>query len=132
MPHEAVLRIRVAHVSDGTTPVDIDTDRVPRGEVWRITSFAFEDETSAFTEGRVAIARLNVNHWLVEQDSPAATTLYWTNWEYWLGEGEFLRLRATGLTSGDLVNLYVNGVRLVHEHLSSHLDREPAELMETG
>lgn len=132
MPHEAVLRIRVGIVSDGTTPVNLDTERVPRGEVWRITSFAFEDETTAWTEGRVAIARLNFNQWLIEQDSPAAATLYWTNWTYWLGEGEFLRLRATGLTSGDLVNFYVNGQRLVH-HQSAHLDgREVPEMVEAA
>lgn len=126
MPHEAVLRIRKSFTSAGAASEDVDTERVPRGEVWRITNFAVENETSAMTDLRVGIARTGFFHPLVEEDSPAATTLHWTNWEYWLGEGESLRLRVTGATSGDRINFYVNGVRLVHEHHSAHIDEREA------
>ncbi len=112
MPHREVLRIRRSLSSNGAATETLDTERVPRGEVWRITHFSFEDETTAMTEARVGIGRTGFFTPLVEQAAPVAATLYWTNWEYWLGEGEFMRLLITGATAADRINFYVNGVRL--------------------
>ena len=131
MPHDEVLRIRIPFVSAGAASEDIDTEAVPRGEVWKITNFAFEDITTAVTEARVGIARGRSFQPLVEQDAPVAATLYWTNWEYYLGEGEVIRLRVTGPTTGDQIELYVNGLRLHH---SSHLNGQeaPEMVLEAG
>lgn len=112
MPHLDTLRIRVALIAVGATSENLDTERVPRGELWHVTHMSFEDETTAFTEGRISVEGHGYRHWLEEQDSPGAATLFWSNNDYWLGEGEFLRLQATGLTAADVVNFYVSGQRL--------------------
>lgn len=125
MLHMGILRIRKSLVSAGAASEDVDTDPVPRGEVWHITHFAVEDLDTAMTDFRVGIARAGSFSPLVEQDAPAAATLFWTHWEYWLGEGETLRLRVTGATSADHIDFWVNGERLVEEHQSSHLTPEP-------
>ncbi len=124
MPHTDILRIRLLLESGGVTVENIDTDPVPRGEVWRIDFFSAEDLTTALTEFRVGILRGTVFSPLVEQDSPAAATLFWQNDVHRLGEGEQLRLRATGATSGDQIEFHVNGLRLHH---SDHLERRVEE-----
>ena len=129
MPHTDILRIRIPFESAGGAVEDIDTDPVPRGEVWRINFFSAENLTTASTEFRVGIARGRVFSPLVEQDSPAAATLFWQNDVHRLGEGEQLRLRVTGATDGDLIEFHVNGLRLHHsDHLAPRVEEpEPVE-----
>ncbi len=125
---ERPLRLVIRVTSAGAAFDDLLTERVPRGELWRINHIAWEDETTAFTEGRTFVSGHGYNHWLKEQDSPVATTLYWDDEEYLLGENEQVGVRMTGATSGDLLRLYIDGFRLVEDsappHMSGHLPEE--------
>lgn len=85
------------------------TDPVPEGQTWRIEQLSCENETSGSTDVRGYIAGHGYNHYLFEQDSPAAITLYWYNDDFFLAPGERLALRWTGATAGDKLRGYLTG-----------------------
>lgn len=77
---------------------------------YHITRFAVEAETSApDTDIRVYVKGHGYEHWLSEQDSPAAATLYWDVDETFLVMGESLVARFTGADADDILQMYVEG-----------------------
>lgn len=77
---------------------------------YHITRFGVEDETSAPTgDIRVCVKGHGYNHWLSEQDSPAAATLYWDTDGTFLTMGESLVARFTGAQASDVLQLYLEG-----------------------
>ena len=105
------LRIRQRTVETGTATTTLKSDRVPAGELWDITSWSVEDETSPFTSFRVYILTSGYKHYLKEQLLPAAATLYWDDEDLVLGEGEQLCVDCIGTISADAIQFLATGKR---------------------
>lgn len=92
-----------------------DNDEVKFGPIehdrlYVITRFAVEDETSAPSgDIRCYVEGHGYEHWLNEENSPAAGVLYWDTDGTFLVMGEFLVARFTGATANDVLELYVEG-----------------------
>ena len=83
---------------------------VLNGRPYHLTELAVEDETSApTTDVRVVVTGHGFDFPLLEQDSPGAATLYWSETEHVLTEGESLVARFRGATAADVLQLYVSG-----------------------
>ena len=112
MPHRSWFRQRVSKASGGGTYDDVTFGPVDPGQRYAIERLAVEDETTAPTgDIRVYVDGHGYLHWELEQDSPAAATLYWLKGErpLRLHEGESLVARFTGATSGDKLHMYLEG-----------------------
>lgn len=93
----------------GTTD-NVTWGPVLTGRIYHITELAVEDETSApSTDVRVVVTGHGFDFPLVEQDLPAAATLYWSETEHVLSEAESLVARFRGATAADRLQLYVSG-----------------------
>lgn len=103
------LRRRFNAVATGGTYDYVKSDRVKPGEVWLIRSHSFENRTGARGTVRGYVDRDGLEHWLWEQESPAASTLYWSEEDMALTEGERLAVRQATCTSGDKLWLLLNG-----------------------
>jgi len=105
------LRIWLTKKATATSH-DLETDPVDEGWEWRIEGLAFEDETSAATEVRVWIKGHGYKHYICEQVSLSATTLYWFNDDFSLFEGEQLVFSFLGVTAGDELRAYIRGYKI--------------------
>lgn len=101
----------IPEVSDGSTNIDIVSERVERGERIVIQRLSCENETTAFTSLRLGIGGHGNPMWYIEHKSPAAATLYWDDEPIHLVAGEFLIARFTGTTNGDQLRLVLIGYR---------------------
>lgn len=109
MAKKHALRLRYkALASDGTLDY-VKSDKVKAGERWLIRSHSFENETGARGTIRGYIEGHGYNHWLWEQESPAAATLYWSEEDMILTEGERLCVRQASCTANDILQLLING-----------------------
>lgn len=109
MGERYALRIRARLSAAGGTYDRVMSEPVPRGEVWHINSHSFENESGARGTARAYIAGHGLEHWLWEQTSPSASTLYWSEDNIMLGEGERLAVRQESCTSGDKLQLLGQG-----------------------
>lgn len=103
------LRIRARLKAAGGTYDRVMSDPVPRGEVWHINSHSFENESGARGTARAYIGSHGLEHWLWEQTSPSAATLYWSEDNIMLTEGERLAVRQETCTSEDQLQLLGQG-----------------------
>lgn len=88
---------------------EIAFPRVEPGRQYHITRIAVENETSASTDVRILVRGHGYDHYELEQDSPAAATLYWDSDPIDLGEGEDFVAKWTGASASDLLLFYVEG-----------------------
>jgi len=104
------FRQRVTKLAGSGAYTDVVFGPVLHDRFYQITRFAVEDETTApSTDIRVFVDGHGFNHYLLEQDSPAAATLYWESDPTFLTQGESLVARFTGPTLNDVLQLYVEG-----------------------
>lgn len=103
--------IRLTKVSAGAAYDDLETTPVEATYRLVTENHAVENETNTFTSVRAFIKGHGYEHWLWEQKSPIAATLYWFEREISLEEGEQLAFRFTGCTSGDQLRAYLDGYR---------------------
>lgn len=103
------LRKRGRASAGGGTYDYVKIGPVPRGQVWKVSSHSFENETGARGTVRAYIDRGGYEHWLWEQASPAAATLYWSEEDMTLNEGEWLACRQASCTQYDALKLLLNG-----------------------
>jgi len=103
------LRERFRGIAVAGTYDYVKTDPVPPGETWVITSHSFENETGARGTARGYAEGHGYDHWFWEQASPAAATLYWSEEEIRLSEGERLTVRQATCTADDILQLLING-----------------------
>lgn len=96
--------------SAGATNEDVDLATVPPGWTWELHHVAAEDETTAFDSLRIGIRNGVSFRPLEEQISPAAATLYFSPDPWHLVPGDSIVARFKGTTSGDILQLYANGV----------------------
>lgn len=104
-PYVKVLRA----VSDGRTDFYVDDEPVPAGRKIIITHWAAINKNHGFTKLTFLRKGHGYDHEFTAWGSPAADTLYWTNWEYHFTEGEVISTRFTGTTSGDELIVYLDG-----------------------
>lgn len=88
---------------------DVSMDPVAPGWLWCIQRVAVENETTAYTDLRLLKAGRAADLLLVEEDSPAAATLYWINKPVYLMEMQYLVARLSGCTVGDVIKVYLTG-----------------------
>ncbi len=98
--------------SDGSGTVDLDLDKVPEGEYWRLDHVSAEDQTTACTSLRVGIVRGGVFYPLEEQITVVAANVYSSVQPVHLGPSQQLRARFVGTTNADKLSLVANGVRI--------------------
>ena len=102
----------------GNTNEDVDLSPVPAGEFWELEHVSAENLTSDFTVLRLGVAR-GVGFVPLEEDvSVAANELVWNDHPIYLRELETLRVRFTGTTSGDRLQVNINGLR--HKGRATH------------
>ncbi len=110
MPHRNYFRDRRFLVAVGGTYDDVEYAPPPEVGICHVTRLGVEDETNApSTDIRVYVKGHGYEHWLMEENSPAAGVLYWDAEETFLMTGEALVARFTGATASDVLRLYVEG-----------------------
>ena len=109
-PHRNYFRLRRTLSAVGGTFDDVEFGPILEGRFYHITRLAVEDETSApSTDIRCYVGGHGYQHWLNEQNSPAAGVLYWDTDGTFLTMLESLVARFTGATASDVLKLYVEG-----------------------
>lgn len=104
------FRQRVSKRSAAATYDELKFGAVAAGRTYVIQRLAVEDEDSAPTgDIRIYVDGHGYNHYELEQDSPQAATLYWSERDIVLTESETLVARITGCTSGDNLHMYLAG-----------------------
>lgn len=104
------FRNKVVRVAPSTAETDVTFGPIREDRLFLITRIAVEDETSAPTDKiRVGILGHDGPHWVMEEASPVAATLYFDTWPTHLVQGESLIARFTNATSGDRLVMYVEG-----------------------
>jgi hypothetical protein len=110
-------------VASASAETDVTFGPITDDRLYLITRFSVEDETSDPTSKiRVGVAGHGDMHWLLEETSPSAATLYGDTWPTHLVQGESLVARFTNAVSGDKLVLYVEGYYLPEEPPSAILE----------
>ncbi len=104
-----LFRRRITVDSEAETPLTVDDPKIESGYMAGIMRIAVENETSDYTRLRVGVVSGKIFHPHEEEQNPNADTLYWTSEEFYLGEGENIRIELAGTTSGDRINIYIEG-----------------------
>lgn len=112
MPQKMALRISKKVAALGGSFDYVKSDRVPPGEVWALQGQAYENQTGARGTFRRYIERPADNLFLGEQTSPGSGTLYTTDNQVFLVEGECLVLRQASATANDVLALYAHGFKI--------------------
>jgi len=105
-PYEKYLSVKSA----GGTYDDLDDDRVEVGYLLQVTHVSVENRNSAFTNIRIGVNSRGVFHIHEEEKNPVANEVYWTRSPIIVQEGENLRVRCTGCSSGDYLHVFVQGI----------------------
>lgn len=103
------LRLRFRAVAKGGDFDYVKSNRVPPGQIWHIRNHSFENETGTRGEARAFVEGHGYNHWLWEEEVVTLATLYWSEENMVLTEGERLAVRQASCTSGDNLQLLING-----------------------
>lgn len=104
-----LFRRRITIISAAEAPLNIDDEQIKSGFMTGIVRVAVENETSDYDRLRIGVLSSNTFHPHEEEQNPNEDTLYWTSEEFYLGEGENLRIELTGTTNADRINVYVEG-----------------------
>lgn len=104
------FRDRRSLVAVGGTYDEVTYTPPPEVGPCHVTRLAVEDETNApSTDIRVYVKSHGYEHWLLEENTPAAGVLYWDDEGTFLMTEEELVARFTGATAADVLRLYVEG-----------------------
>lgn len=105
------LRLRYRATAKGGTYDYVRSRQVPPGQIWHIRNHSFENETATQGAARAFVDGHGYNHWLWEEKVVTAATLYWSEEEIVLTEGERLAVRQADCDDGDKLQLLINGER---------------------
>lgn len=104
------FRDRRSLAAVGGTYDEVEYGPIRENRRYHVTRLGVEDETSApSTDIRVYVKGHGYDHWILEQNSPAAGVLYWDTDGTFLTMGESLVARFTGATAADVLQLYIEG-----------------------
>ena len=106
-----LFRRRITVDSAAEAPLNINDSQIESGFIAVFTRIAVENETSDYTRIRIGVVSGGIFHPHEEEQNPNEDTLYWTSEEFYLSEGENIRLELTGTTNADRINVYVEGYR---------------------
>ena len=110
MGKKSEYKQEVKEISDGSAVVDVELPAVPNGYKRTLQNISVEDETTGLTKIRIGyVTQFDRYHWWIEQDSPQAGVLYWTDRLKVLQAGDRLVVRFTGSTNEDILAVYVDG-----------------------
>jgi hypothetical protein len=87
----------------------LTSEIVKPGYLYCVQRVVIENETTAYTDCRVAVRSGGRDVLIAEQDAPAADTLYWYDQSFYMTESQRLAVLFTGLTAGDGIKAYVTG-----------------------
>jgi hypothetical protein len=73
------------------------------------TNISIENLSSSYTELRVGVCSCGDFHNYLEHDDPQANFLYWVGREILIHEHERLQLQLTGLSTNDVIKLFLQG-----------------------
>jgi len=99
--------------SDGTSPLDVNGERVPAGQTWVAQHILVENETNAYTQLRILLQRGSYEHGLLEEEAVAAGEPVTYDQPVYLAPDERLVARLTNTTSGDVIRFRVLGFKKV-------------------
>jgi len=105
-PYEKYLSVKSA----GGTYDDIDDDRVEVGYMLIVNHVSVENRNSAFTNIRIGVTTLDFFQVVEEGKNPVANGVYWTRSPIIIREGQNLRVRCTGCSSGDYLHVFIQGI----------------------
>ena len=105
-PYEKYLSVKSA----GGTYDDIDDDRVEVGYMLIVDHVSVENRNSAFSSIRIGVNTLDFFHVFEEEKNPVANEVYWTRSPIIVREGQNLRVRCTGCSSGDYLHVFIQGI----------------------
>lgn len=108
-PLDRIRRKPLRFVSTSTGTEYINDERVKPGELQIITRLAVENLNNTMTRFRICVWDGANLHFLAEQKSSSAATLYAFVDPIYLSEGENLRIELVGASVGDVTNVYVDG-----------------------
>lgn len=103
------LRLRFRAVATGGTYDYVRSNRVPPSQIWHIRNHSFENETGTRGAARGYVDSHGYPHWLWEEKTVTVDTLYWSEEDIILTEGESLAVRQATCTIGDKLQLLING-----------------------
>lgn len=103
------LRLRYRAVAKGGTYDYVRSNRVPPGQIWHIRNHSFENMTETRGAARAYVDGHGYAHWLWEEKVVTSDTLYWSEEELVLTEGERLAVVQATCTDGDILQLLING-----------------------
>jgi hypothetical protein len=103
------FRRKIIFISAGAAIENIYDAFVEPERVRFYTRISVENLNSAMTEFRIGADSGREFYQCEEQDSPAAATLYWTDKILYVFGGDRLQVRVTGATSGDRLELILQG-----------------------
>lgn len=107
------FRSKVVRVAPSTAETDVTFGPILEDRLFLVTRIAVEDETSAPTDKiRVGVLGHDGPHWVMEEATPVAATLYFDTWPTHLVQGESLIARFINATADDRLVLYVEGYYL--------------------
>jgi len=109
MAKKVPFRTHVGLSSDGSTLFYLKTDPVESGRIYCVQNCSFLNENSAMTYARGYIEGHGYKHYIWEQVSPTADTLYWYTDDFYLTERERFVIEFKGSTSGDKLHMYLTG-----------------------
>ena len=102
---------RVAENNAAAGTNKLRTDKVSPGWIEHIKFVAVENETTAYTRLRIGIETQGVFYPFLEEKTPNAAALYFTDVDWILREGQNLQAELTGCTSGDNLEFYIYGLK---------------------
>ena len=91
MAKKYALRLREKKTFASAGLATVYSDIVPLDQLWCIQLLSVEEDKTTLlgnTRCRVYIEGHGYEHWLAEQDGPAAATLYWRAEPFWVIPGE--------------------------------------------
>ncbi len=95
--------------SGGATYDDLETPPLKAQQFLIVDHISAENETTAYTNLRVGIKAGATFTPLLEEKSPAADEVVWTDEELKITEHERVCCRLTGCTSGDIIKATIQG-----------------------
>lgn len=111
------ITIRERVPASNTSLDYVRSERVPKGEIWRLHDIAYENETGARGTFRMGKEGHGYYHWIEEVQGPGSGELMQHPTIVYLYPGERLVVRQASCTSADMLALYALGERTISDFI---------------
>lgn len=103
------FRLRRSALAAGGTYDEVEFDPLLENRFLQITRISVIDVNNAPTKIRLYVKGHGYEHWVGEETTVVANTLYWIEWPTYIAEGEQLVARFYGATANDVLTMLVEG-----------------------